>query len=112
MTETPTRPDTIDEAAQIAYDLILRRTDNDTELADIIQRGIHDAYRTGWNRSIAARPTPPVSSEQAETLRWAAKTLRGVPITATALTGTVWYGAGWEDAAGHLEDLADGEREA
>lgn len=47
-------PSTIDEAAQIAYDLILRHTDNDTELADIIRRGVLDAYRVGANRALEA----------------------------------------------------------
>ncbi len=103
-------PRTIDECAQIAYNLILTTT-GDPEVADIIQRGVEDAYRTGWNRSIAARPTPPVTSDQATTLRWAAETLRGVPVNATALTGPVWYGAGWKDAAEYLEDLADGAKE-
>ena len=45
-------PRTIDECAQIAYDAVMRRTDNDTELADIIRAGIHDAYRVGWNRAL------------------------------------------------------------
>lgn len=106
------RPQTINEAAQIAYELILRRTDNDTELADIIRRGIRDAYRTGWNRAIVANPTPPVSNDQAATLRWAAERLRGVPVDATALTGPVWYGAGWAGAADHLEGLADSAKES
>lgn len=47
-------PDTIAEAAQIAHDLVMRRTDNDHELADIIRAGIHDAYRTGANRALEA----------------------------------------------------------
>jgi len=47
-----TRPDTITDAAQIAHDLVMRRTNGDTELADIIRRGIHDAYRTGANRAL------------------------------------------------------------
>lgn len=45
-------PRTIDECAQIAYAAIMRRTDNDHELADIIRRGIHDAYQVGWNRAV------------------------------------------------------------
>lgn len=103
-------PRTIDECAQIAHDLVLTTT-GDPEVADIIRRGVEDAYRVGWNRSISARPAPPVSSDQAATLRWAAETLRGIPVNATALTGPVWYGAGWKDAADHLEDLAHGAKE-
>lgn len=45
-------PDTIAEAAQSAHDLVMRRTDNDHELADIIRAGIHDAYQVGWNRAL------------------------------------------------------------
>lgn len=33
--------------------------------------------------------------------------VRAVPITATALTGPYWYGAGWKDAVDHLEEIAD-----
>ncbi|WP_174545584.1 hypothetical protein [Nocardiopsis dassonvillei] len=46
------RPDTIHEAAQMAYDAIMRRTEGDHELADIIRRGVEDAHRTGWNRAL------------------------------------------------------------
>lgn len=49
------RPDTITDVAQIAHDLILRRTDGDTALADLIRWGIHDAYRVGVNRARGAR---------------------------------------------------------
>ncbi|MFE1170434.1 hypothetical protein [Nocardiopsis sp. NPDC058789] len=45
-------PRTLSECAQIAYDAVMRRTGDDTELADIIRRGIYDAYRTGWNRAL------------------------------------------------------------
>lgn len=100
-------PATIDDAAQTTHELILRRTGGDTELADSVGNSVHDAYRIGWNRSLAARPEPPVTGAQAATLRWAAERLRGVPIDATALTGPVWFGAGWQDAASHLDDLAD-----
>jgi len=48
------RPETIAESAQIAHDLILSRTGGDTVLADLIRRGIHDAYRTGANRALEA----------------------------------------------------------
>ena len=44
-------PDTITDAAQIAYDTVLAST-GDTELADLIRHGIEDAYRTGWNRAL------------------------------------------------------------
>ena len=65
------RPDTIDQAAQIAYDAILRRTGDDTELADIIRRGIHDAYRTGWNRALegAAQSIESVDRDAAQAVR-------------------------------------------
>lgn len=33
--------------------------------------------------------------------------LRAVPVTCTALTGPVWYGAGWNDAIRTLEEIAD-----
>lgn len=46
---------------------------------------------------------------RADTLFWAARQLRNVPVTCTALTGPVWYGAGWQDAADHLMDLAGWE---
>lgn len=49
-------PASIDDAAQIAHDLILRRTGDDTELADIIRAGIHDAYRVGLARGHDAGP--------------------------------------------------------
>ena len=53
-------PDTIAEAAQIAHDLVMRRTDGDTALADLIRWGIHDAYRTGWNRALGNHPDKPL----------------------------------------------------
>ncbi|GAA1457617.1 hypothetical protein NE857_21480 [Nocardiopsis exhalans] len=57
-----------------------------------------------------ADPTAPSDEgTRADILRWAAHQLRQVPIECTALTGPVWYGAGWKDATDHLEDLADGE---
>ena len=34
--------------------------------------------------------------------------LDAVPLDCTALTGPVWYGAGWRGAVNHLRDLADG----
>lgn len=57
-------------------------------------------------------PDPNAPSEEgtrADILRWAAHHLRQTPVDATALTGPVWYGAGWKDATDHLELLADGE---
>ncbi|MEU1078186.1 hypothetical protein ABZ404_36975 [Streptomyces sp. NPDC005878] len=33
--------------------------------------------------------------------------LRSIPIQCTALTGPVWYGAGWKDAIFELEEYAD-----
>lgn len=48
------RPDTITDAAQAAYDVIMRRTEDDTELADIIRRAVLDAYRVGANRALEA----------------------------------------------------------
>ncbi len=52
---------------------------------------------------------PSDEGTRADILRWAAHHLRQTPIDATALTGPVWYGAGWKDATDHLELLADGE---
>lgn len=46
------RPDTINEAAQLAYDTVLAVHPDDTELAVLIRDAIHDAYRTGWNRGL------------------------------------------------------------
>jgi hypothetical protein len=53
---------------------------------------------------------------RADALFWAARQLRNVPITCTALTGPHWYEQGWKEAADHLMDLAgwepsDGEAE-
>lgn len=53
---------------------------------------------------------------RADALFWAARQLRSLPITCTALTGPYWYGQGWKEAADHLMDLAewdpsDGEAE-
>lgn len=50
MTDTEP-PRTIDECAQIAYNLVLTTT-GDPEVADIIRRGVEDAYRIGWNRAL------------------------------------------------------------
>ncbi|MGW0577309.1 hypothetical protein ACWD25_15330 [Streptomyces sp. NPDC002920] len=36
--------------------------------------------------------------------------LRAIPVTATALRGPIWYGAGWRDAITCLEDIADYQR--
>ena len=44
-------PATIDECARIAHNLVLTTT-GDPEIADIIQRGVEDAYRIGWNRAL------------------------------------------------------------
>lgn len=65
------RPRTIDECAQIAYDLILRRTGGDADLADIMRRGIHDAYRVGANRALedAAVSIESVAPDAADMLR-------------------------------------------
>ncbi|MGW2401734.1 hypothetical protein ACWCYY_34795 [Kitasatospora sp. NPDC001664] len=42
--------------------------------------------------------------------RTAAEQLAAVPHEPTALTGPLWYGAGWDDAVHHLHDMADGMR--
>ncbi|MFE7462315.1 hypothetical protein ACWFMI_24995 [Nocardiopsis terrae] len=57
-----------------------------------------------------ANPAAPSDEgTRADILRWAAHQLRQTPIQCTALTGPVWYGAGWKDATYQLEELADGE---
>ncbi|MER7046738.1 hypothetical protein [Streptomyces jumonjinensis] len=33
--------------------------------------------------------------------------LRSIPVNCTALTGPVWYGQGWQDVIGELEEFAD-----
>ncbi|MFM9373326.1 hypothetical protein [Streptomyces sp. Da 82-17] len=42
-----------------------------------------------------------------EVLQKAIDRLRAMPVTCTALTGPVWYGTGWNDAIGQLEEIAD-----
>ncbi|WP_432138960.1 hypothetical protein [Streptomyces sp. bgisy154] len=42
-----------------------------------------------------------------EVLAKAVSRLRAVPVQCTALTGPVWYGAGWNDAITTLEEIAD-----
>lgn len=44
---------------------------------------------------------------RAEVLAKAIGRLRAVPVQCTALTGPVWYGAGWNDAITTLEEIAD-----
>lgn len=51
---TTKRPQTIDEAAQLAHDTVLAAHPGDTELADIVRRGVLDAYRIGANQALEA----------------------------------------------------------
>ncbi len=46
----------------------------------------------------------------ADAWKQAAVQLAAVPHDPTALTGPVWYAAGWDDAVHHLHDMADGMR--
>lgn len=58
-------PPTIDECAQIAHNLVLTAT-GDPEVADIIRRGVEDAYRVGWNRALEASAQGIESVDRAE----------------------------------------------
>lgn len=66
-----------------------------------------------WRQHVADAVMGLVETTQknirADTLFWAARQLRNVPVTCTALTGPVWYGSAWQDAANHLLDLAGWE---
>lgn len=78
------RPETITESAQIAHDLILSRTDGDTVLADLVRRGIHDAYRTGANRALEAAA---LEIEAVDGIEWAlAGTSAGIDAAALVRT--------------------------
>ncbi len=46
----------------------------------------------------------------ADAWKQAAVQLAAVPHDPTALTGPVWYAAGWDDAVHFLHDMADGMR--
>jgi hypothetical protein len=97
-------------------------------LRDQVTAALHQAIlqpcETTCPKRIAAHLTAAVmevvDAEQeharADALFWAARELRKVPLSCTALTGPYWYGQGWTDAADHLMDLAgwepsDGEAE-
>lgn len=116
------RPRTIDECAQIAYDLILRRTGGDADLADVMRRALHEVYRTGWNRALESaaqavefvdaarhirdqkRPEPPTAPTLAErrTQRPSAR-----PLQAAADILRAEADPRWHDVAEHLDVTAD-----
>lgn len=60
--------------------------------------------RTVWAEDEA---TAALDAYRTEVIAKAVGRLRAVPVTCTALTGPVWYGAGWKDAITTLEDIAD-----
>lgn len=60
--------------------------------------------RTVWAEDEA---TAALDAYRTEVIAKAIGRLRAVPVTCTALTGPVWYGAGWNDAITTLEDIAD-----
>ncbi|MFF8768511.1 hypothetical protein ACF07Q_28685 [Nocardiopsis dassonvillei] len=72
--ETEPSPETIADAVRIAHDAIMHRTDGDIELADLIARGIRDAYRTGWHRALAGHEDAP--ELEPVTARWNRLTVR------------------------------------
>lgn len=54
--------------------------------------------------------TTGLDAYRAEVLAKAVGRLRALPVDCTALTGPVWYGAGWNSAITCLEDIADYQR--
>lgn len=66
-----------------------------------------DGDRTVWSEDEA---TTALDAYRAEVIAKAIGRLRAVPVQCTALTGPVWYGAGWNDAITTLEDIADYQR--
>ncbi|MFJ4624293.1 hypothetical protein [Streptomyces sp. NPDC088812] len=53
------------------------------------------------------RASAELDNYRTEVIAKAVGRLRAIPVQCTALTGPVWYGAGWRDAITCLEDIAD-----
>jgi hypothetical protein len=48
-----------------------------------------------------------ITDHRAEVLGHAIARLNAIPVDCTALTGPVWYGAGWKDCITQLEEIAE-----
>lgn len=48
-----------------------------------------------------------VDAHRAEAIGHAVARLHAIPVDCTALTGPVWYGAGWKDCITQLEEIAE-----
>lgn len=71
----------------------------ETEVTQPYPLAVADAY--------LARARTPASGPVRAAVRDLVAAVRAVPVDCTALTGPVWYGAGWNDATDHMQEIAD-----